>query len=337
MLRYCSLGASTLVVAALMGCTSRSSSPTEEADAGRDTRSPPNAGGDAGEAVSLVAGEFMKTPDGKSLPVPFPLDSAILGKDPKCHAVDLDGDGSFEVIVEWVDLERDRTHWYRVYRAQTSGEYRLLSEFGLGDTANGGLGFLREPDPSRPWKAVIGVQGGASWGAFHVVWPDGTGADEVGSGTTFKHQDLDGDGIQEWIFTQKHNEIQELVWNRHMMCVEVSRWNEVARRYRKVWPRPQDGLLQVGALLTDLDGDARVEILALMDGQLRAPQTRSLCLYRWKESAWHLAARVPAVRSEPPVDILAPNAVGGRIRILLATAAPQTDEYELHGDSLEPK
>ncbi len=268
------------------------------------------------------------TPDGEKVLLPVRLAEEVLAKKPHVHAVDLDGDEVREAIIEWIEEDKSPVHRYLVYAAEAGGTYALRSTFGIGDMYNGGLRFLREPDPREPTKAIATVQGGSYWGEYHLIRPEGTGADEVANGMDLETIDLDGDGIAEWVLPQKHNPLGVLKHGCRARSLEVARWDRTSRRYRSVWPPARAGRLEFGTVVCDVDGDGVQEFLALMDTAQNAPGTRRLCLFELTASRTERVAEIDAARPDPPHDLSMGVLADGRLPIIAELEGPDNDAYE---------
>ena len=52
----------------------------------------------------------MMSPEGDTITMPVIVEQQILRKRPKCYTIDLDGDGSREIIVGWVNQHKGPPH-----------------------------------------------------------------------------------------------------------------------------------------------------------------------------------------------------------------------------------
>jgi hypothetical protein len=238
---------------------------------------------------------------------------------------DFDGDGQQEVFLEWrTSAEASFVHHFQVYRIQ-SKDAVFLGQFSF-EGGYAGIAFYESPGRAEPPKTVFEVMGGAKWGTFYLLGPNGQSAPKIGSGTNYEFMDLEKNGVDNLIlYGERPFEPVCTVFG--FQSLSPGLFPTVFRRdgfgYAKVWPPVEwlsDDLQLLGrlkggkrlplgkryavmAFIYDVNRDGAPNIVALTDSVQQRDTKRMLEIYSVRSGALVLKSQVAVAHPDMAVAI----------------------------------
>jgi hypothetical protein len=258
---------------------------------------------------------------------------------------DYDGDGQQEVFLGWTTSQKDDSvHHFQVYRIQGQDTV-FLGQFAFEGGPISSIAFYKPPGTEDTPKTVFEVMGGAKWGTYYLLGPDGKGTQALGSGTNYHFIDLEKNGIYDLVVYEERP--FEPVCPFGYMSLNPGLFPTIFRKegpgYAKIWP-PTDWLrydfrlldrLQrdptpllgkhyaVMAAVYDIDRDGAAEIVALTDVVQRGDTKRTLEIYRVSGGSLILKSRVAVAHPDMAVVIYGIRRLRDTAQIVLLSADPK--------------
>ena len=108
---------------------------------------------------------------------------------------DFDGDGQEEVFLSWTKSPDDTfVHHFQVYRIHGQ-EAVLLGHFEFEGGPVARIAFYQPQGTADTPKTIFEVMGGAKWGTWYLLSPDGKSTRELGRGSNYEFIDLEKNGV----------------------------------------------------------------------------------------------------------------------------------------------
>ncbi|MCF7973969.1 MAG: hypothetical protein K9N55_09145 [Phycisphaerae bacterium] len=196
-------------------------------------------------------------------------------------------------------------------------KYQRIGDFELEDMPHSRMEIVREPDASQPGKVIIVIQCNSTAGTYYLFRRDGKLADRVTTAMHDEHVDLDGDGIDEWIFSHKFSDSLELRLPYKAKGISVFQWDDGTLSYRKTWPEAKQSDTVLGGVLYDVDEDGHAEIVAITDTGKGGHPERYLSLFKLSAGVYQCIAQLNVTLPAPAIDILAIRHLAHGKQILL--------------------
>jgi hypothetical protein len=239
---------------------------------------------------------------------------------------DFDGDGRQEVFLTWMTSDHGAfVHHFQAYRIQGQSAV-LLGQFEFKGGPSARIAFYQPQGASDTPKTIFEVMGGAMWGTWYLLGPDGKSTQELGSGTDYHFIDMEKTGTYNLV-TNKERPFEPVCNIFGYMSGNPGLYPEVFRKegtgYARIWP-PADWLpydfqlldqlrrdptpllgkrYVVMAALYDIDRDAAAEIVALTDTVLRGDTKRTLEVYKVSRGSLILQSHVAVSHPDMAVVI----------------------------------
>lgn len=281
---------------------------------------------------------------------------------------DLDGDSSNEVFITWTierdaktlsPAEADKRHTFkepinivRIYRVKKGDAAERLSEFQIeGQLLK--LFFAKASTSSETNRVFLSTLGGAKWSTFYALSSDcksvfllaeqttGHSPKVPGSAEDVWLDDLDGDGIGEWILADWRGEDYRCSYGFFGKGNYLEIFRPAPRGVRKIWPPkdwglgwngkqlapsqiPQDKKYIVMNYLSDINNDGRDEIVALRDFAVEPNPGRTLSIYQLHagSNSFTETASIRFPAGSIPVLVEGTRRLKDREQILLRFADP---------------
>ena len=239
---------------------------------------------------------------------------------------DFDRDGQQEVFLTWMTSPNNTfVHHFQVYRLQRQDAV-LLGQFEFEGGPIARIAFYQPQGDADTPKTVFDVMGGAMWGTWYLLSPDGKSTQELGSGTDYHFIDLEKNGIYSLV-AYKERPFEPVCTVFGYMSGTPGLYPEIFRKegatYKQIWP-PADWLpydfqlldqlrrdpkpllgkhYVVMAALYDMDRDGAAEIVALTDIVRRGDTERALETYKVSGGSLILKSRVAVAHPDMAVVI----------------------------------
>jgi hypothetical protein len=258
---------------------------------------------------------------------------------------DFDGDGQQEVFLGWrTSPEAPFVHHFQVYRIQSKGAV-FLGQFSFEGGPVAGIAFYESRGRADTPKTVFEVMGGAKWGTFYLLGPNGQSAPKIGSGTNYEFTDLEKNGVYNLIlYGERPFEPVCTVFG--FQSLSPGLFPTVFRRdgfgYVKIWP-PAEWLsydfqllgrlkgvktppfgkrYAVMASIYDIDRDGAPDIVALTDSVQQRDTKRMLEIYAVTGGALILKSQVAVAHPHMAVAIYGLRRLRGTTQVVLLLADP---------------
>jgi hypothetical protein len=290
---------------------------------------------------------FRKTTAMRSAVFVAQLSLKTVGKGATLVGVfDFDGDGYQEVFLAWTTSKNyPFVHHFQVYRIQGQ-DASLLGQFVFEGGPFANIAFYQPQGTADTSKTVFEVMGGAKWGTWYLLSPDGKSTQELGSGTDYHFIDLDKSGIYSLV-TYKERPFEPVCTVFGYMSLNPGLFPEVFGKggtgYTQIWP-PADWLpydfqlldrlrqdptpmlgkhYAVMAALYDIDRDGAAEIVALTDTVQRGDTKRTLETYKLSGGSLILKSQVAVAHQDMAVVIYGIRRLRKTTQAVVLFADPQ--------------
>jgi hypothetical protein len=290
---------------------------------------------------------FRRTTAMRSAVFVAQLPLTTINKEAKLAGVfDFDGDGQQEAFLAWMTSENNAfVHHFQVYRIQGQGAV-LLGQFTFEGGPLARLTFYQPQGTADSPKTIFDVMGGAMWGTWYLLSPDGKSTQALGSGTDYHFIDLEKDGIYNLVaYKERPFELVCSVFG--FMSGSPGLFPDIFRKegagYTQIWP-PADWLpydfrlldqlrrdpasllgkhYAVMAALYDIDRDGVAEIVALTDTVLRGDTQRTLEVYKVTRGSLVLQSQIAVAHPDMAVVIYGIRRLRETTQAVLLFANPQ--------------
>ncbi len=230
---------------------------------------------------------------------------------------DFDGDSADELFINWLyepSGQIEAINTVRIYRPRSKRVSNLVSEFKIQGNMLG-MYFIRAATPKERNQVIFSTLGGAYWSYYRRLQPDGISTPLLvedgiesteaarlapGGGSDLLLNDLDGDGIREWVLS---------VWKGGEDCRCFNPFwlnffrilRPVPRGLQQAWPprdwstakngapaapvqsassRLCDNKYSVATDLGDIDDDGLDEVIEVRDFAAEPNPRRTVSIYK---------------------------------------------------------
>jgi hypothetical protein len=238
-------------------------------------------------------------------------------------------------------------HHFQVYRIHGQGAVPL-GHFVFEGGPFARIAFYQPRGTADTPKTIFDVMGGAKWGTWYLLSPDGKSTQKIGSGPEYQFIDLEKNGVYNLI-GYKERSFEPVCTAFGYMGLNPGLYPEVFRKegagYTQVWP-PSDWLpydfelldqlrrepaafigkrYAVMAAMYDIDGDGAAKIVALTDTVQRGNTKRMLEVYQLSGGSLILQSQIAVAHPNMAVVIYGIRRLRETIQAVVLFADPRQD------------